>query len=84
MKVSIESIENVREFLIEWKSMLSKIKGNEYKFKPFTFMVDQSAANINSIATVYGEECQAENKTCQNGITFETLHIIQGSYQQKM
>ena len=53
--VSPESSENVGEFWIEWNSNLSEIEDNEYKFNPSTIMVDQSKANINSIAAAYGE-----------------------------
>ena len=44
--------------------MLSEIKGSENKFNASTFMVDQSAAKINSIAGVY-EEGWKKSKTCK-------------------
>ena len=65
MVVLPQSNENMREFWIQWNSMLSETKVNENKFNPSTFMVDQGTTNINTIAAVYGEEGCMKPKTCQ-------------------
>ena len=49
------------EFWIQQNSIMSEIKGSEYKFNPPTFMVDQSVANSDSIEAVYGVEISSKN-----------------------
>ena len=68
MDVSSESNESVMKFWIQWKSMLSETKGNEYRFDIFIIMVNHSVAKINSIGAVYGKGAKCKLKSCQKAL----------------